>query len=128
MKLGYTLIYVDDLAATMEFYSEAFGMEKGFLHESNQYGEMQTGQTKLGFVQHETASSHGFKYEKLGLDRTPAGFEIGLISEDVEAAFKKALDAGAESVCSPEKKPWGQMVSYVKDNNGVLVEICSSMS
>jgi len=27
----------------------------------------------------------------------------------------------------PMKKPYGQTVSYVKDNNGCLVEICSSI-
>jgi lactoylglutathione lyase len=61
MKLGYTLFYVDDVKSTMTFYSKAFGLQVGFLHESNQYGEMVTGDTKLGFVNHETASSHGFE-------------------------------------------------------------------
>lgn len=53
MKLGYTLLYVDDVEKTMAFYSKAFG--------------------------------------------------------------------------KPTKKPWGQVVSYVRDCNGLLVEICSSM-
>lgn len=60
MKLGYTLFYVDDVAGSMDFYQRAFGLEKGFFHESGQYGEMVTGETKLGFVHHETASSHDF--------------------------------------------------------------------
>ena len=34
MKLGYTLIYVDDVVATMKFYEKAFGLKRGFLHES----------------------------------------------------------------------------------------------
>lgn len=32
----------------------------------------------------------------------------------------------AISVVKLTQKPWGQIVSYVKDNNGCLVEICSS--
>lgn len=127
MKLGYTLIYVDDVGRTMGFYEKAFGLKPGFLHESKQYGEMETGGTKLGFVHHETASSHGFEYDKLSPKKTAPGIEIGLVTEDVEAAFSKAIKAGATSVSKPEKKPWGQVVSYVRDCNGLLVEICSAM-
>lgn len=124
MKLGYTLFYVDNVEQTMNFYALAFGFEKGFVHE-NQYGEMITGETKIGFVNHQTASSHGFEYEKAQLQSKPFAFEIGLITNDVDSAYKKALSAGATPVCTPKKKPWGQTVSYVRDCNGFLVEICS---
>lgn len=126
MKLGYTLFYVDDVSKTMDFYEKAFGLKRGFLVE-NQYGEMITGDTKLGFVHHETASSHGFEYEKSSLQKKPAAFEIGFVTPDVEAAYNTAVRAGAVSVSKPQAKPWGQMVSYVRDCNGFLVEICSPM-
>ncbi len=106
MKLGYTLLYVDDVEKTMKFYSQAFGLEAGFFHEeSKQYGEMATGETKLGFVQHETASSHGFSYEKVELNKKPAGFEIGFVTKDVESAFEKAVKNGAIPVGKPKTKP-----------------------
>lgn len=127
MKLGYTLLYVDDVEKTMAFYSEAFGLESGFLHESKEYGEMITGDTKLGFVHHDTAGSHGFDYEKLSLKNKAPGFEIGFVAENVEEAFARAVKAGAIATSKPKKKPWGQVVSYVRDNNGLLVEICSSI-
>lgn len=128
MKLGYILLYVDDVVATMDFYVEAFGLQKGFLHESRQYGEVLTGETKLGFVQHETAQSHGFEYERVDINKKSPAFEIGFLSEDVPMAFTKALSAGATSVSAPKTESWGQVVSYVKDNNGFLVEICSPMA
>jgi lactoylglutathione lyase len=127
MKLGYTLFYVDDVEKTMQFYAKAFGLELGFLHESKQYGEMLTGETKLGFVQHETAMSHGFEYEKMNLNKKPAAIEIGFVTSDVNAAFEKAVTNGAQALQKPEAKPWGQVVSYVRDCNGYLVEICSPM-
>ena len=127
MKLGYTLFYVDNVASTMDFYSSAFGLEKGFLHDSNQYGEMLSGETKIGFVHHETAESHGFDYMRSLTRNKPFGFEIGFVTTDVETAYKKAIKAGAESVSAPKTKPWGQVVSYVRDCNGFLVEICSPM-
>jgi len=127
MKLGYTLFYVDDVEKTMQFYEKAFGLKYGFLHESKQYGEMGTGETKLGFVQHETAGSHGFDYQKMSLKEKPSAFEIGLVTKDVATAFDRAVKAGAKAVSKPIEKPWGQMVSYVRDCNGFLVEICSPM-
>lgn len=127
MKLGYILLYVDDVEKTMAFYSKAFGFETGFLHDSKQYGEMATGDTKLGFVHHEMASSHGFEYEVVNLGKKSPAFEIGLVTEDVDATFNRAVEVGAVPVCQPTKKPWGQVVSYVRDCNGFLVEICSPM-
>lgn len=126
MKLGYTLFYVDDVSKTMDFYEKAFGLKKGFLHE-NQYGEMITGETKLGFVNHKTASSHGFEYEKPNIQKKPSAFEIAFVTKDVESAFNTAVSAGAISVSLPKTKPWGQIVSYVRDCNGFLIEICSPM-
>jgi len=127
MKLGYTLIYVDDVENTMNFYAKAFGLKKSFLHESKEYGEMQTGDTKLGFVGHKTAASHGFKYKKITKKDKAPGIEIGFIAKDVKTAFAKAVKAGATATSKPVTKPWGQIVSYVRDCNGLLVEICSEM-
>lgn len=53
MKLGYTIIYVASVPDTLNFYKTAFGFETRFLHESNQYGELQTGETTLAFATHE---------------------------------------------------------------------------
>lgn len=47
--------------------------------------------------------------------------------DNVDAAFQRALIAGAVSLKEPTKKPRGQIVSYVRDLNGFLVEICSPM-
>lgn len=127
MRLGYTLIYVDDVEKTMNFYASAFKLKLGFLHDSKEYGEMITGDTKLGFVSHLTAKSHGFDYEEIGLHKKPPGVEIGFLSDDVATSYSDAIKAGAISVSEPSKKPWGQIVCYVRDCNGFLIEICSPL-
>lgn len=128
MMFRYTLIYVENVEVSMNFYAQAFGLEKGFFHESGQYGEMITGETKLGFVQHGTAGSNGFTYQKVNSKSEPPGVEIGFVTEDVELAYARAVRAGAIAVSEPAQKPWGQTVSYVRDCNGLLVEICSAIS
>jgi lactoylglutathione lyase len=127
MKLGYVILYVPNVLATVDFYERAFGLKRRFVHESQQYAEMETGTTALAFVDEtfvtETVSD-------FALNRSagkPAGIEIALVSDDVAAAHIAAVQAGAKEVLAPRQKPWGQIVSYVRDINGCLVEICSPM-
>ncbi len=127
MQLGYVLLYVDDVEQTMTFYAEAFGLQRGFLHEGKDYGEMKTGETKLGFVKHSLGESHGFKYERTSLHKNPPGSEIALITPTVEQAYAHALAKGAVALSKPEKKTWGQTVAFVRDLNGFIVEISSPM-
>jgi len=124
MLLGYILLYVPDAPAAVAFYEQAFGLTCRFQHEGV-YAEMETGGTRLGFVAHSLAGSHGFSYAPQTTPGTLPSFEIGLTTPDVQAAYQRAIAAGATSVLEPVAKPWGQTVSYVRDLNGFLVEICT---
>ena len=53
MKLGYTIIYVPNVAESLSFFESAFGLSRRFLHESGDYGELETGETTLAFASHE---------------------------------------------------------------------------
>ena len=58
-------------------------------------------------------------------DKKPFGIEIGFTTEDVESAVKTAVSSGALLVEKPKTKPWGQVVAYVRDPDGFLIEICT---
>ncbi len=128
MKFGYTIIYVSDVEATINFYKNAFNLEQSFLHESKQYGELNTGNVKLAFASNSLAQSNGVTFLKNDVNSDAAGFEIALIANDVKQSYNHALSNGATAIKEPTKKPWGQDVAYVRDLNGVIVEICSPMS
>ena len=125
MKFGYTIIYVSNVQQTMTFYEAAFGLHVKFLHESGAYGEMKTGSTALAFAAESLADLNGINITPNSRQNTAAGFEIALVTDDVAAAYKKAVDAGAQPLKEPARKPWGQIVGYVRDINGVLVELCT---
>lgn len=127
MKFGYTIIYVPDVEATINFYKKAFNLQPGFLHESKQYGELNTGDIKLAFASDSLAESNGVKFVKNDAKKEPAGFEIALITNDVKQGYNHALTNGAIAIKEPATKPWGQEVAYVLDLNGIIVEICSPM-
>jgi lactoylglutathione lyase len=126
MRFGYAILYVRDVAASLDFYERAFGQRRRFLHESGDYGELDTGGTALAFAALDLAASNlpdDFRPAAPG-DAAPA-FEVCFVSEDVEAAFGRAVSEGAEPVMEPQTKPWGQDVAYVRDRDGTLVEIAS---
>ncbi len=123
MRFGYTIIYVRNVPASLGFYERAFGLERRLLHESGQYGELETGSTALAFAARELAAG---SVRDLA-DADPTGFEICLVDEDVEGSYKRAVDAGADAVSEPEEKPWGQHSAYVRDPDGTLIEIASPM-
>ncbi len=128
MKLGYTILYVKDVEKTVNFYEQAFSLKRKFIHEAGDYGEMETGSTILAFASHELAISNDIGFKKNITRGNPPNFEIVFISDNVKSAYEQALKNGAIAVKNPEEKPWGQIVGYVKDLNGFLIEIASPMN
>lgn len=128
MKFAYTILYVRDVPASLEFYERAFGLARRFLHESLTYGELETGATTLSFAQVDLARSNlPIDFEHSSREKNPGAFEIGLTTADVPQAFAHAVAAGASPLAEPKTKPWGQVVAYVRDLEGNLVEICTPM-
>ena len=126
MKFAYTILYVQDVAQAISFYEAAFGLVRGFVHECGDYGELQTGSTTISFASlglAETNIEGGVTPSEI--QGRPPAFEIAFSTDDVVAAFDRAVAAGALPATPPTLKPWGQTVSYVRDLYGNLVEICT---
>lgn len=129
MKYGYTIVYVASVEKTLEFYKKAFGFEIRFLHESKDYGELETGETVLAFASHEMGEMNlNGKYSKGSNSEKPFGIELAFVTENVEAAYRKAIAAGAIPLKEPTQKPWGQVVGYVRAIDGSLIELCSPIN
>jgi lactoylglutathione lyase len=126
MQFGYTILYVDDVASTLDFYGKAFGLATRYTHESGSYGELETGATALAFVSHALLRQIGKTPQAPTLDKPTS--EIALVTDDVAAAVQRAIDAGATLVQEATEMPWGQTIAYVGDRNGFLVEICTPVS
>jgi lactoylglutathione lyase len=126
MRFGYTILYVRDVASSLDLYERAFAQRRRFVHDSGQYAELETGPTTLAFASRDLAASNlppQFRPAEVGAP-TPA-FEVCFVTEDVREAFGRAVEAGAEPVSEPQTKPWGQDVAYVRDADGNLVELAS---
>jgi lactoylglutathione lyase len=128
MKFGYTIIYVADVPETIAFYEAAFGFAIRFVHESNLYAEMETGSTILAFAGEPMAEMNELAIRPNRKNDIAAGIELAFLSEDPFADYETAIAAGASAVKPPIEKPWGQVVGYVRDINGCLIEICSAIA
>ena len=118
---------MSDLPKTVAFYKTAFNLKRRFIHESQLYAEMETGSTALAFAGNEAS-----EMARLGLlpndPRTvAAGWEICPITGYVAKAYDQAISKGCCPVAPPTEKTWGQTVSYLRDLNGCLFELASSI-
>lgn len=131
MKFGYAILYVEDVEATLDFYERAFGLKRKMLYkkdDGNAYGELDTGNTLLAFAAKAFVGTHfPISVQNASPETDAPPVEFAFVTENVKAAFDKATAEGAVPAQSPELKPWGQTVGYVRDNNGFIVELCSPM-
>jgi lactoylglutathione lyase len=127
MKLGYTIVYVPSVSESLEFFESAFGLKRRFLHESGDYGELETGPTTLAFASHELGAANFGAGGFVRASESPQalGMEIALVTAEIQGAHAQALKHGAKELSAPTAKPWGQVVSYLRAPDGTLVELCT---
>lgn len=98
VEFGYTILYAKDAKGTVEFYERAFSLKRAFIHEIGEYAEMNTGGTRLAFTSIALARKNGVQFSPVAKENVPPGFEVVLVSDDVDALYEKARAAGAISV------------------------------
>lgn len=121
-RLGYVILWVEDVERALRFYTATLGFTERARH--GDYVELETGPTTLALV------ARDFVRDQLHLEPSPPGrenAEIGVVvaRDAVAATHARAIAEGASPVQAPHEQPWGQVVSYVRDPDGHLVEICS---
>lgn len=128
VKFGYTILYVEDVEKSIAFYENAFGFSRKFVTPENDYGELITGETTISFASKKLAAQNlkdGF-IESNPEDK-PFAIELGFITDNVGELVQKATSFGAVLIKEPTQKPWGQIVAYVRDLDGFLIEICTEV-
>ncbi|OCB70814.1 glyoxalase [Flavobacterium piscis] len=128
VKFGYTILYVEDVQKSIEFYENTFGFSRKFITPENDYGELSTGETTISFASKKLAAQNlkdGFI--ESNLEDKPFAIELGFITDNVGELVQKATSFGAVLIKEPTQKPWGQIVAYVRDLDGFLIEICTEV-
>ena len=126
MKLDGFGIFVNDLAAQIEFYREVLGFEiKETAEDCNVFLE-KDGTLFLMYGRRDFEKMTGKAFEYVG--GFNGHFEIALSVENyaaVDKAFEETVSKGAKPVMEPATEPWGQRTCYIADPEGNLIEIGS---
>ena len=128
VKFGYTILYVEDVEKSVAFYENVFGFSRKFVTPENDYGELSTGETTISFASKKLAAQNlpdGFIESTL--EDKPFAIELGFITDNVGELVQKATSFGGVLIKEPTQKPWGQIVAYVRDVDGFLIEICTEV-
>jgi len=100
-----------------EFYQKAFGAEVAMAHPVDDKGR--TMHVHL-YVNNGSLMISDFYPEYGHAPQKPAGFNVTLIVDNVDAWHKRAVDAGATGVMGPQDMFWGDRYSQLRDPFGVL--------
>ncbi|RLQ93186.1 VOC family protein [Falsibacillus albus] len=123
MKLGYVILYVENLEKSVYFYRDLLGLPLKM--QAGTYTEFDTGGTTLSLNTRESIKDiTGFD---LPDGKVPQTLEIGFVTEDVKGTVERLRAEGTTILSEATEKPWGQLVAYVEDPDGHYIEICSPM-
>ena len=98
-------------------------------HASRGYAELKTGTAVLAFLSEAFVE----QVDLLGSvattrnrpDLAAAAAHVALWSDDIHSDWSRAVSAGAVVVKALQAKPWGQVSGYLRDTDGILVELCT---
>ena len=119
MRLDGFGLFVEDMAKMIRFYRDVLGFEIKEAEDTSNVYLVKDGSLFLlyGRKDFEKMTSRRYDYIK-GLN---GHFELALYVDtfdEVDTAFKNAVENGATPVLKPELEPWGQRTCYIADPEG----------
>lgn len=114
---GFPILLTQDLERLTSFYETAFDAERTYAFTGDDgdavYVSLGLGGASLGIAKDIDAGEAG--------ERISLWFYV----EEVDDAYRRALDAGASSESAPADMPWGERVARVRDPDGFLLNLGS---
>ena len=116
--LGGLVAYlqVDGALKAAEFYARAFGAENVFHYPPDEQGRTMHVHLHINgssMMLGDAYPEHGYALEK------PQGYTMTLMPKDIDAAWKRAVEAGCEVVMPLEVMFWGDRYGQLRDPFGV---------
>ena len=111
-----TYLNVDGAMKAVEFYKKAFGATLEFAMPTDDKGRTMHAHVHVNgssLMLSDFYPEHGHAAVK------PQGFTLALMVPDVDAAWKRAIDAGREARMPPEDMFWGDRHAQMNDPFGV---------
>ena len=126
MRLDGFGLFVKDMAKMISFYRDVLGFEIKEAEDTSNVYLVKDGTLFLlyGRKDFEKMTNTRYEYVKSLNGHTEMALYVDTF-EEVDMAYKNAIEHGATSVLEPELEPWGQITCYIADPEGNLIEIGS---
>jgi lactoylglutathione lyase len=119
-RIGYVILYVGDLDASVAFYRDVLGLPYKF--------------TDAGYAEFRTTGTRFALYERrraewlTGRPVTPGpAAEVVLLVDDVDAEADRLAALGTEILSGPADRPWGHRTLHLADPDGFVVELAEEI-
>ena len=119
-RIGYVILYVEDLDASVAFYRDVIGLPYKFTDAG--YAEFGTDGTRFALYERRRAEW------LTGRAVTPGpAAEIVLVVEDVDACADRLAAQGVTVLSGPADRPWGHRTVHIADPDGFVVEFAQEI-
>ncbi|MQA86772.1 MAG: VOC family protein [Streptosporangiales bacterium] len=119
-RVGYVILYVTDLRASIAFYRDVVGLP--FKFEDAGYAEFAMHGTRFALYERRRAEWLVDSEVALG----PAA-EVAFVVDDVDAHAERLTELGARILSGPADRPWGHRTLHVADPDGFVVEFAQEI-
>lgn len=119
-RLGYLILYVSDLPASVAFYRDVVGLQHKFTDAG--YAEFATGEARFALYERRRAAWLTGEDPVHG----PAG-EVVFVVDDVDSQAIRLTSLGLDVLSGPVDRPWGHRTLHIADPDGFVVEFAQSI-
>jgi lactoylglutathione lyase len=119
-RIGYVIVYVGDLDASIAFYRDVLGLPHRF--------------TDAGYAEFGTEAPRFALYERRRAEWLTGGpvspgpaAEVVLLVADVDAEAARLAAHGVPILSGPADRPWGHRTVHVADPDGFVVELAQEI-
>lgn len=111
ITLAYANLFVRDFERALDFYEGTLGLKVEQKDPSFGYASFATKGAKLAFA----------KVEEDQADLVGRHTGIGLMVENLDAAYQDLVAKGVRFPMTPQKQPWGGYMSLMEDSEGNIL-------
>lgn len=119
-RVGYVILYVADLGASIAFYRDVVGLRLKF--EDAGYAEFATLGTRFALYESRRAAW----LTNSPVSPGPAA-EVVFVVDDVDAEARRLAGLGVRVLSGPADRPWGHRTLHVADPDGFVVEFAQEI-
>jgi lactoylglutathione lyase len=118
-RLVTVVLTVSDLDRSAALYRDAFGLD---FHLDDHHGDDPWISGRHAATTWDDGAFLHFALYESKDGKATSGAQIAFRVEDLEAAYRRALDAAAELIHEPKPQPWGRSARF-RDPDGNVIEL-----